>query len=243
MYARSPRIMLLGLIPAMIVALLLLAAFVVLLSFIGDISVAVTWFADGWGTGERRAVRVLAGIAVVGAFLVVGVVAYTGLTLTVGEPFYEAISRHVEDRLGGVQGEVDIPFWRTLPRSIVDSLRLLLLTMVCGIPLFVAGFIPVVGETVVPVIGALVAGWFLTHELIGVPFERRGLRYADRRRMLRGRRSLALGFGTAAFVCFLIPVVGAVLLMPAAVAGATLLSRDLFGMPVELPPEGGRDAY
>jgi CysZ protein len=243
MYARSPRIMLLGLIPAMIVALLLLAAFVVLLSFLGDISAAATWFADDWATGSRRTVRVFAGIAVVGAFLVVGVVAYTGITLIVGEPFYEAISRHVEDRLGGVPGEVDIPFWRTLPRSIGDSLRLLLLTMACGVPLFIAGFIPVVGETVVPVIGALVAGWFLTHELIGVPFERRGLRLADRRRMLRGRRSLALGFGTAAFVCFLIPFVGAVLLMPAAVAGATLLSRDLFGMPVVGPPEGGHDAH
>jgi CysZ protein len=42
---------------------------------------------------------------------------------------------------------------------------------------------------------------------------------------------MALGFGVATFVCFLIPVVGAVLVMPAAVAGATLLSRRLFGLP------------
>jgi CysZ protein len=238
MYARSPRLMLLGLIPAMIAAVLLLAAFAVLISFLGDISAAATWFADGWSDGPRRAMRVFAGIAVVGAFLMISVVAYTGLTMTIGEPFYEAISKNVEDRLGGVPGEVDIPFWRNLPRSIGDSLRLLLLTVACGIPLFAAGFIPVVGETVVPVIGAMVAGWFLAHELTSVPFERRGLRLADRRRMLRGRRSLALGFGTATFVCFLVPFIGAVLVMPAAVAGATLLSRELFGMSVN----GGRDA-
>jgi CysZ protein len=237
MYARSPRLMLLGLIPAIIAALLLLGAFVVLLAFVDDISSTVTWFADDWSTGTRRTVRIVAGIAVGGAFLVISVVAYAGLTLVIGEPFYEAISRDVENRLGGVPNEVDIPFWRNLPRSIGDSLRLVGLTIVCGIPLFIAGFIPLIGETVVPVIGALVAGWFLTHELVSVPFERRGLRLADRRRMLRGRRALALGFGTASFLCFLIPFVGAVLLMPAAVAGATLLSRDLFGMSVNGDPD------
>jgi CysZ protein len=50
--------------------------------------------------------------------------------------------------------------------------------------------------------------------------------------MLRGRRAMAIGFGTATFVCFLIPL-GAVLVMPAAVAGATLLCRRLFGLPEE----------
>jgi CysZ protein len=41
---------------------------------------------------------------------------------------------------------------------------------------------------------------------------------------------MALGFGIATFVCFLIPL-GAVLVMPAAVAGATLLSRRVLGLP------------
>jgi CysZ protein len=40
-----------------------------------------------------------------------------------------------------------------------------------------------------------------------------------------------MGFGVAVFVCFLIPF-GAVLVMPAAVAGATLLTRHVHGQPV-----------
>jgi CysZ protein len=229
MYARSPRLMLLGLIPAVIAGIVLVAVLAALIYFIDDLSSAVTWFADDWSTGWRHAIEATAGVTIVGGALLLSFVGYTALTLVIGEPFYEAISKNVEDRLGGLPGEVDIPFWRTLPRSILDSLQLLLLTALCGIPLFLAGFIPIVGETVVPVIGALVGGWFLTHELIGVPFERRGLRLRDRRRMLKQRRALATGFGAAAFVCFLIPF-GAVLIMPAAVAGATMLSRDLFGM-------------
>lgn len=80
----------------------------------------------------------------------------------------------------------------------------------------------------VPVLGALVGGWFLTMELTSVPFERRGLRVWDRRRILKGRRALAVGFGTATFLCFLVPG-GAILVTPAAVAGATLLAREVLG--------------
>ena len=40
---------------------------------------------------------------------------------------------------------------------------------------------------------------------------------------------MALGFGVAVFLCFLIPL-GAILVMPAAVAGATLLSREALGL-------------
>jgi CysZ protein len=45
---------------------------------------------------------------------------------------------------------------------------------------------------------------------------------------------MALGFGVAVFGCFLIPF-GAVLLMPAAVAGGTLLARHALGLPVDDP--------
>jgi len=232
MYARSPRLMFLGLVPAAISGALLLGGFIALIYFVDDLSTLVTPFADNWASGVRQTTRVVAGIAIVGVWLLLSILLFTALTLLIGQPFYEAISKNVEDRLGGVPGEIDVSFWRTLPRSTVDSVRLLLVTALFGIPLFVGGFIPIVGETVVPVLGAMVGGWMLALELTGVPFERRGLRFRDRRRMLRARRSMALGFGVATFVCFLVPL-GAVLVMPAAVAGATLLSRRLFGLPDE----------
>jgi CysZ protein len=43
---------------------------------------------------------------------------------------------------------------------------------------------------------------------------------------MRGRRRRALGFGVATQLCFLVPF-GAVLTMPAAVAGAAELSQSL----------------
>ncbi|MFI5932615.1 EI24 domain-containing protein [Actinoplanes sp. NPDC051494] len=230
---RSPKLLGLGLLPALIAGLLYTVALFALVGFIGDLSSAVTWFADGWSTVWRDLIRVIAGAALIGMAGLLGVLTFTAVTLLVGDPFYEKISGLVEHRYGGVPGAVEVPLWQSLRRSLADSLRLIGLSVVVGVPLFVAGFIPLVGQTVVPVVGAAFGGWLLALELTGVPFERRGKRLKHRREALRPRRPLALGFGVAVFLCFLIPL-GAILMMPAAVAGATLLSRKVFGLPISV---------
>jgi CysZ protein len=232
---RNPRLLGLGLVPALIVGILYAAALIMLIVFVGDASRAVTWFADDWATGWRDLIRALAGTALVGLGGLLGVLTFTAVTLLIGDPFYEKISFLVEERFGGVPGEVEVGFWRSLRRSLVDSLRLIALSILCGIPLFLLGFLPVVGQTVVPVIGGAVGGWLLAVELTGVPFQRRGRRLRHRRAALHRNRPLALGFGVAVFVSFLIPL-GAVLLMPAAVAGGTLLSRRILGQSTDATP-------
>lgn len=230
LYARSPRLLLLGLIPVLVTALLFTAALVLLAIFIADIATAVTWFAADWPEGGRVTVRVLAGIAIFGAALLVGLVTFTAVALAIGDPFYERISLRVEQWCGGVTGEVELGWWRSFWLGLADSARVVAITASLGIVLFFAGFLPAVGQTVVPVLGAAVGGWFLALELVGIPFTRRGLRLRDRWRALRAHRATSLGFGTAVFVCFLIPG-GVVLIMPAAVAGGTLLARRVLGLP------------
>jgi CysZ protein len=235
MYARSPKLMVLGLIPAVIAASLVTAGMAAVVYFAGDVADFITPWDRAWSGGLQETVRVVAEIAIIGVSLLLAIFFYAALTLLIGDPFYEKISANVEAKLGGTPGEVELSFWRTLARSIKDSLRLLVFTVLIGIVLFVAGFIPVVGETVVPFVGLLVSAWVLALELTTVPFERRGIRFIQRRRMLRGRRSMSLGFGIATFVCFLIPL-GAVLVMPAAVAGATLMARRVLGLPEPAAP-------
>jgi CysZ protein len=229
MYARSPGLLALGLVPAVISAALFLGGFVTLLFFVSDLADALTWFADDWSSGMREVVQFLAAAGLIGLAGLLTVLLFTAVTLLIGDPFYEKISEEVDERLGGVPGgAVEVSFTESLRRNLSDSVRLLFLTVLIGIPLFVAGFIPLVGQTVVPVIGAAVAGWWLALELVGVPFARRGMRLAERRRALAAHRPLALGFGVSVFLCFLIPL-GGVLVMPAAVAGATLLTRRVLG--------------
>jgi CysZ protein len=229
-YARSPGLMLLGLVPALISGVVFIGGFVTLAYFIGEVSTAATWFAEDWSTGVRDLARWIAAVAILGLAGLLGVLTFTAVTLLIGDPFYEKISERVEDRYGGVPDAVDRPWWVSLRRNLADSMRLLAVSLLVGIPLFLGGLIPVVGQVVMPVLGAAVAGWFLAIELTGVPFGRRGLWLADRRAALRSHRPLALGFGVAVFLCFLIPL-GAVIVMPAAVAGAALLTRRMLGAP------------
>lgn len=227
-YGGNPRLLLLGILPALISSALYLTAFGFLIAYVDELAALVTWFADDWTGWTRGAIRLLAGLALLGAGGFLAVLTFTAVTLLIGDPFYEKISEVVEDRHGGVPNGVDVPWYRSLGRSLADSVRLLALSVLVGIPLFAAGFIPVVGQTVVPVVAALFGGWVLSVELVGAAFQRRGLRLADRRRVLRAHRPLTLGFGVGVFLCFLIPL-GAILVTPAAVAGGTLLARRVLG--------------
>ncbi|MGC1212521.1 MAG: EI24 domain-containing protein [Micromonospora sp.] len=232
LYVRSPGLMLLGVVPALISGALFLIGLVALVYFVDDLAALVTPFADDWQSTARSVVRVIAGLAFLGFGGLLGVLTFTAVTLAIGDPFYERISERVEERYGGTPGAVEVPFWASLRRTVLDSLRLVAISALVGVPLLAAGFIPVVGQTVVPVVGAAVGGWFLALELVGAPFYRRGMRLPDRRSLLKADRPTTLGFGVAVFVCFLIPL-GAVLVMPAAVAGATLLARRSLGQSIE----------
>lgn len=222
---RRPRLLLLGAVPAVLTALLLLGGMVALVYWADDLAEWITPFADDWAEGLRTAVRVAAGVALVGAALVVGVISFSALTLAVGGPFYESIAEKIEDDLDGPPVESELSGGRLLWLGIRDGLLLVLRSLLFTVPLVVAGFIPVVGQTVVPVLLALVTGWFLALELVAVPFYRRGMDLRQRRAALAKRRGLALGLGLPASLLCAIPLVG-IVVMPVAFAGGVLVAHE-----------------
>jgi CysZ protein len=219
-----------GLLPAL-VTLVIYAGALVGLGYGADDFVAwATPFADDWSSpwlGLLRNTLVVL-VFVFGTFL--AVITFTAVTLLVGQPFYESLSEEVDRSEGGEVPESDLPLWRELWISARDSVRILLRVALYGVLLFALGFVPVVGQTVIPVLGFCVSGYFLSEELTGVALQRRGMVLKDRLALLRGRRMMVLGFGVPLVLAFLVPFV-AVLLMPGAVAGATLLARELTAPP------------
>ena len=234
MWITSPRLMLLGSIPAVLVGLVYSVAIVVFGLNLDGIADWITPFADEWNEVGRVALRFAAGLALIGIALLIAVYTFVAVTLAVGDPFYERIWRRVEERLGDAPAEVEEPFWRSALRNAGTAIRLLALTASVGLVLFACGFIPVVGQILVPVAGALLGGWFLTLELTGFAFEARRVPLRIRRRMLGARRASTLGFGVLTYVLFLVPF-AAIVIMPAAVAGATMLSRDALASSTPAP--------
>ncbi|MGW0029626.1 EI24 domain-containing protein [Streptomyces sp. NPDC003314] len=217
-----------GLLPGLVTLVLYVGALVGLGYGADDLAAWATPFADDWTSPWLDVLRgtLTALVFVFGLFL--AVITFTAVTLLVGQPFYESLSEAVDRGEGGEVPESGLPLWRELWISARDSLRILLRVAFYGILLFACGFIPVVGQTVVPVVGFCVSGFFLTEELTSVALQRRGVEFKERLSLLRGRRTAVLGFGVPLTLAFLVPFV-AVFLMPGAVAGATLMARDLRG--------------
>jgi CysZ protein len=223
--ARRPGQWLFGLIPALIVLVVYTVALIWLAGRADDLAGWVTPFADEWSDGPRRAVRGIAAVAIFGAGAFLALLTFTALTLLVGEPFYEKLAERVEESQGGAPPEPDVPLLTQIGRAVRDSLVLGAVALGFAVVFFALGFLPVVGQTVVPVAAACVSGYFLAGELTAIALERRGLRRRERFALLRRNRALVLGFGVATVVTFLIPL-GAVIGMPGAVAGGTLLARE-----------------
>jgi CysZ protein len=232
-YLGTSGIRLLGVIPVLIVGALFWAALALLVVFLDELTVLATPFADTWSDTGRLVVRTLVGMALLGGYVALVVITFATLATLVGQPFYERICDRVERRLGAPPPLTGAGWWRTLPRATLESLGLLALTLLCAVPVFLLGVLPLVGQTVAPVVGAVVSGFFLAIELLAIPLQRRGLTLAERLRWVWGHREVAVGFGVAAFLLFLVPLMN-VLAMPAAVVGGTLLVRGLHGQAVQV---------
>lgn len=226
LWRSRPRLMLLGAVPALLVLLVLLSALTALVWRVGDLAAWATPFADGWSDPWQPLVRLLVAVAVVVGAVLLSTVVFTGLTLAVGDPFYERIWAGVEEQLGGAPDGAGSSWWR----SARDGLALAGTGMLVALLLLVVGLVPVVGSITALLAGLALGGRLLAAELLARPLEARGLDRRARRALLRRRRATVWSFGLATQACFLVPF-GAVAVMPAAVAGATMLARDLLATP------------
>lgn len=230
-WGTDPRAMLLGVLPGVASAAVL-----------GTVLVVVALNADGLGDWIGRElggdgwwgdlIAVAAAIAAVVAGGLVAVLAFATLTLAIGQPFFEAISRRVDARgPGGPGAEVpEEPWARALARSVREGLLTMTISMGVSLLLLGVGLIPVIGSATAFTVGALVGGRLLVIELTAYPFARRGIvARRDRIRALRPMRARTVAFGATVFVMFLVPL-GALIAMPAAIAGATLLCRDVLAL-------------
>ena len=101
-WKRRPGLMLLGLVPALIVAVALIALILVIAANAEGIVGFVTPVREHLGSRLARLFRVIVAISLLIGFVVLAAFTFTGLTLLIGDWFYERIWRAVETELGGM---------------------------------------------------------------------------------------------------------------------------------------------
>lgn len=233
---RRPRMALLGAIPPLVTSVVFTAVLVALLAELDPLVRWLTPFAVGWASGAALALRVVVGLSLIAGAALLMVITFSSLTLALGAPLYDKISESVDAELSAeLDGRKvvasDEPLVRSLARALAQAAALIAISLAVGLLLMLAGLLPVVGQVVVPVVSAVFGGWMLCIELIGSSLERRGQpRLSQRRAAMRERRARVLGFGVPTFLLLAVPFV-AVVVFPAATAGATVLARDLLDVP------------
>ncbi|KTR94740.1 hypothetical protein NS220_08085 [Microbacterium testaceum] len=235
-WRHTPGAMALGLIPGFVVSLVFAAALASWAIVLRDVVDDWTPFADSWDPVWATVVRVTVGVASFGAAAFLAIASFTAVTLLVGEPFYDRIWRATERSRTGRVPDSDYGFWRAAG----DGIRLIARGIVAAGAAWALGLIPFVGGVIGAVVGLLLTGWLLADELTSRALSARGLDRRARRALLRENRARALGFGVATQACFLVPL-GAVAIMPAAVAGSTLWAHAALGeepLPERAEPEG-----
>jgi CysZ protein len=228
--ARRPRLFGLGAIPPAITSLVFIGVLAVIFTQLDPMTTWLTPFAESWSPEPRVLIRVLVGAALVSGLVLVMVVTFTALTLTIGSPIYDKLSAAVEQEFGPVP-ELTEPLATGAARGVRHSATLIAVSVLVTLPLFAAGFIPGLGQTVVPVVSVAFGGWMLGIELVGPTFERRRLlTLTDRRVAMRRRRARVLGLTIPTFLLLAVPLVG-VVVFPVATAAGTLLARQLLDEP------------
>ena len=158
--------MLLGVLPAIVVFVVLLFLLVALVELAPAIATWLTPFPGTWGQDTRILLRAALIVALIVGGVALSAVLYTALTLAVGTPIYDRISRAVEDSHGGIAAEVRRPVLPQVVEAIANALRMIITAAGLGLAVAVIGLVPVVGTVAAAVVAAVGAGRIIAGELI-----------------------------------------------------------------------------
>ena len=139
----------------------------------------------------------------------------------IAAPFNAFLAEAVEKHLTGEALSV-AP--RPLALEIVASLARELVKIAYYLPralaLVLLGFIPVI-NTVAPLLWFLFGAWMMAIQYVDYPMDNNRVSFDRMKLMLKEQRLTPLGYGSSVLIASIIPVIN-LIVMPAAVAGATL---------------------
>lgn len=159
--------------------------------------------------------------------LLILVYGFTLVANLAGAPFNGALSAAVERHEKGIADLSSNPsLLKDAMTSIATELRRIAYFLVRALPLLLLFLIPVI-NLIAPALWILFSAWMLGLEYASHPFENHGLSFRSQRQALRRRPLLTLGFGGTVLFASMVPILN-FFVMPAAVAGATLMFLDHF---------------
>jgi CysZ protein len=206
---RNPALLSLSMIP-------MLLTLALLMGLIFGAAMLVGWLI---GDAIRAEIRIAAQVLMFALTLLIAYFLYLPVARVLLAPFAEALSRKTRAIDMSNKG-------RTVPknnqgwaRAMLEGLKLVIFQTAVALAALALGLaFPPVGAPVGIVVAIFLGGL----DFFDIPLSTRGLRLRNKLAVIWRNKSLALGFGAAAYLMLLIPVIN-MLALPIGVVGATLL--------------------
>lgn len=150
--------------------------------------------------------------------------AFTTLANFIAAPFNALLAEKVELQLTG-EPLGDMSFGamiKDIPRILKREWQKMMYSLPRLIALFLLGFLPVLGQTIVPILAFVFSAWLIAIQYCDYPFDNHKINFQRMRNALSQYRTLNLTFGALVSLFTMIPFVNLVV-MPVAVCGATVL--------------------
>ncbi|MGX2973787.1 sulfate transporter CysZ [Ursidibacter arcticus] len=150
--------------------------------------------------------------------------AFTTLANFIAAPFNALLAEKVEQQLTGEKlTEMSVAeLLKDVPRMLKREWQKMWYSIPRLVALFLLGFVPVLGQTVVPVLTFMFGAWLLAIQYCDYPFDNHKISFDRMRNALGQRRIMNFTFGSLVSLFMMVPFLNLVA-MPVAVCGASAM--------------------
>ncbi|MDP8099543.1 sulfate transporter CysZ [Pasteurella atlantica] len=149
---------------------------------------------------------------------------FTTLANFIAAPFNGLLAEKVELQLTG-ELLLDTSFadiLKDIPRMLKREWQKMMYALPRLVILFTLGFVPLLGQTVIPILLFILGCWLVAIQYCDYPFDNHKISFIRMQKALSEHKVMNLTFGTLISIATLIPVINLVI-MPVAVCGATAM--------------------
>ena len=154
---------------------------------------------------------------------------FSTVTNIIAAPFNGLLAEQVEAQLTGIPATDMswISLIKDLPRIFSRELQKLLNYLLWAIPILLTYFIPVIGQSVTPVVWFLFTAWQINIQYADYAFDNHKITFHRMRELLKQDRVDNLTFGMIVSIFTMVPLLN-LIVMPIAVCGATAMWVDRY---------------
>jgi len=158
-------------------------------------------------------------------FIIMVIFSFTMLVNIIGAPFNALLAERVAEQCTGVAPVSAVEDWKgmlaSVPRSLAREFARLAYTLPLALLIWLVTLIPAV-NVLAPALWFLWGAWMMSIQYTDYAADNNRTGFADLRQTLSNNRTLTMGFGAGVTLLTMVPLLN-MIIMPAAVCGATLL--------------------